>query len=286
LLAVGVVAAGFLFAVAPRRWALSAVPIAVAAFLLISSGSVFATVTWLSRATRHAGNLQSDPAWIDHAVGKSARVEVIDTSDILDPHVVWQAEFWNRSVRRLFGLSAQDPSIPDVSARLAAGGRIEPGLPAGSPDLDPGYVVGDSNLDIDGTRVASGGQLALWRVHRPLRLGSMTSGITPDGWTGPFATYTRFVVPPRASHVEIRLSRPNVPTTLPAAHVRASMGPTGKRTVWQRADATFRGKAMLRFPVRRPAFQIRLSVSPTFSPAQFGSPDTRTLGVVVSFKVR
>ena len=39
-------------------------------------------------------------------------------------------------------------------------------------------------------------------------------------------------------------------------------------------------------PVRRAPFQVQLSATPTFSPSQYGSPDTRQLGVPVVFSVR
>jgi hypothetical protein len=284
----GALIGGLLFASLRRGWARMAVPVAIAAFLLVSSQSVFGQVHDLSAATRYAGNAPKghNPSWIDRAVGRNARVEVIYTADILDPHVVWQAEFWNRSVHRVFGLTAQDPSIPDVTAKLEPDARITPILPAGSPDLHPGYVAGDSNLDIDGDRIAKSGQLALWRVHQPLRLRSLTSGITRDGWTGAAASYTRFVVPPGATQVVVRIKRPGVPASLPPARVAATVGPLGKSSIWAAKTVTFRGKSVLRLPFRRAPFQVRLAVSPTFSPAMFGSRDTRTLGVVVSFRVR
>lgn len=288
IVGLGALAAGVLFACVRRRSARAAVPAAVLAFLLLSSQSVFGQVHDLSAATRFAGELPrgGDASWIDDKVGRDARVEVIDTREVLDPHVVWQAEFWNRSVRRIFGLTAQDPSIPDLTANLAAGGRIVLSATAGSPDADPRFVVAPPDLDIDGTRLASAGQLTLWRVHQPLRLRSMTSGITRDGWTGAAATYTRLVVPPGATHVEVRLSRPSVPASLAPAHVRAAIGPAAQATVWRTAEVTFRGKSVLRLPFRRAPFQVTLTVNPVFSPAQFGSLDTRTLGVVAKFRVR
>ena len=168
--AVGALLAGLLFASVPRRVARWAVPAAVFVFLVGSSASVYATITWQSRHTRHAGDVGSDPSWIDHAIGKDQRVEFLYTANVPDAHVPWQAEFWNRSVRRLFGVTAQDPSIPDVTTTITSGGRIVPDLPAGSPDLDPRYVVAAAGVAVVGTQVASSGKLVLWRVHPPLRL--------------------------------------------------------------------------------------------------------------------
>jgi hypothetical protein len=168
----GAAAVGIVFAVVPRRIARWAVPACVFAFLVISSASVYATITWQSRGFRHAGGLQGDPSWVDHAVGKNARVELLYTADLTDGHIAWQAEFWNRSVRRLFGVTAQDASIPDVATSLRLDGRIVPDLPASSPDVDPGYVLASAGTPVVGTRIASSGKLVLWRVRPPLRLGS------------------------------------------------------------------------------------------------------------------
>ena len=281
LVAAGALVAGLLFATVPRSWARVAVPVFVLGFLTLSSGSVFATVTWLSAATRHAGGLAGDPSWIDDAVGQNARVEIVYTSDIADSHVGWQAEFWNRSVHRIFGVTGQDPSRPDLTVPIdPPTGRLLPPLPAGSPDLHPRYVVAASGVDVVGTRVAAAGQLVLWRVQQPLRLRSLAFGLTPDGWTGATVTYNRYVVPAGARQVVLRLSRSGL-RGLPAATVRVTLGRLA-RTVTVPGD----GAAVLRLPVRRPPFTIRLSVSPTFSPSQFGSADTRTLGVRASFGVR
>jgi hypothetical protein len=281
LVGLGALSAGILFASLPRRWARPAVPAAVAAFLMLSSGSVFATVTWLSGATRHAGGLSGNPSWIDDAVGKNARVEILDTADITDPHVVWQAEFWNRSVRRIFGLTGQDPSIPDLTATLKANGRVSPGLPPGSPDQNPPYVLAAPSVDVDGRRVAAGGQLVLTRVRSPLRLRSLLTGVTSDGWTGPSASYARYVVPRGAKHVVIQMSRSGAPASLAPARVQAKLG---GRTVTRTVRGA--GSAVLRLPIPHRPFVVTLTVSPTFSPSQFGSPDTRALGVRASFSVR
>ena len=286
LVAAGALLAGLLFAAVPRRVTLVAAPVALLAFFALSTNSVFGIVEFLSSQTRHAGGLQGNPSWIDRTVGRDARVELLWTPDIADAHVGWQAEFWNRSVRRVFGVTAQDPDIPDVSAPLQTDGRIVPSLVAGSPDLSPRYVVAPATLDVDGTRLAASGQLALWRVRPPLRLSSLTSGVTPDGWTGPTAVYTRYVVPRDAKQVVVAMSRTGLPN-LPAAHVVATVAAPGGAIAWEvrRVTVPGGGGAVLRLPLRRGPFRVVLMVSPTFSPAQFGSSDARTLGVRASFKV-
>jgi hypothetical protein len=280
LVGLGSLAAGALFVALPRRWARWALPAVVALFLALSSTSVFGQLERLSTATRYAGGLSGDPSWIDDAVGRNARVEILDTADLADPHVAWQSEFWNRSVRRIFGVTAQDPSIPDLTAQLAPSGRLVPGVPPGSADADPPYVASSKSLAVDGTRIASNGQLTLWRVHPPLRLRSVVSGVTPDGWTGATASYTQYTAAPGARTLVVDMARTGL-SGLPDAQVQATAGKL-TRTITVPGGR----HAVLKVPMRRLPFTLKLSVSPTFSPSQFGSPDTRTLGVQVSFSMR
>jgi hypothetical protein len=66
------------------------------------------------------------------------------------------------------------------------------------------------------------------------------------------------------------------------------VGPLGSKTAWAKARATVPSGGGHRFslPVRRAPFQVRLFVTPTFSPSQYGSGDTRQLGVRAAFSVR
>jgi hypothetical protein len=296
LLGIGALVTGLLFATLARSWARVAVPATVAGFLVVSSGSVFATVTWISTATRHAGGLAGNPSWIDHAVGRNQRVEFLYTTDIdRDQHILWQSEFWNRSVRRVFGVTSQDPSIPDISAPLdLATGRITPGLPAGSPDLNPRYVVAASAVDVAGTRIAQAGFLTLSRVKPPLRLASATQGIYSDGWTGSSAAYTRYVPPAHGARVEVTVSRPGAtaapPTkvTVKIGRVRAAHGSALLGRVWTTRTWTLRGGAghVFSLPVRAEPFQVQVVVSTTFSASLLNAADTRQLGVVPTFVLR
>jgi hypothetical protein len=108
----------------------------------------------------------------------------------------------------------------------------------------------------------------------------MLTGVTPDGWTGPTASYARYVVPRSAKQVVIQVARPGVPTSMAPARVQAKLG---GRTVTRTVRGA--GSAVLRLPVPHRPFVVALTVNPTFSPSQFGSPDARTLGVRASFSV-
>jgi hypothetical protein len=287
LIGIGAICAAILFAVVPRTAAVWAVPAAVAAFLMVSSGSVFAKVTYIASSARHAGGLVGDPSWIDHAVGRDARVQFLYTTDIdANPHILWQAEFWNRSVRRVYGVTSHDPSIPDVNAPLdAATGRIKPDLPAGTPDANPRYVVAASNVAVAGKRIAQAGFLSLYRVTPPLGLSSLLTGVQPDAWTGATADYTRFSTRgSRRLNVLIWRQQLSGP---PPAHVTVTVGAARGGPAWETERWTLQNGKRHLFALRlRPGpFHVHLAADPTFVPSQYGLADTRTLGVRVSFSV-
>src|SRR5205814_2689918 len=125
LVAFGMLVAGLLFASVPRRLAVWMIPGAVLVVFALATNTIFGKVEFLSYETRHAGDLQGHPSWIDHTVGAGQRVELLDTKGVLDPHVLWQAQFWNRSVRRTFGVTNQDP-ISDVVTQLDDRGDLTP----------------------------------------------------------------------------------------------------------------------------------------------------------------
>jgi hypothetical protein len=295
VIGLGAVVAGLLFASLPRSWARVVIPVALALFLVVSTRAVYHQLTFISAASRHAGGLSGDPSWIDHTIGKNGRAEFLYTTDIdQDQHILWSSEFWNRSLRRVYGVTSQDPSIPDVTAPLdPANGRVVAQLPAGDPDLSPKYVVADSRLDVDGTQIAHGGVLALYRVKPPLRISSITIGVQPDGWTAATSSYTRYVVPPGAKQAVVTVSRPAL-KGVPPGEVDVAVGPVavvnGSATisrVWERRKWSLRNgtKHTFLLPLRGGAFQVELASS-TFVPQTYGYADARTLGVQVAFGLR
>ena len=288
LLGAGTLVAAILFASLPRAWSRVAVPAAVAAFLLLSSASVFAQVTFQSRAALQAGQLTGDPSWIDHAIGRDSRVAFLYTPEIdADQHILYEAEFWNRSVRRIFGVTAPVPSISDVTAPLnPSTGRVRPQLPADSPELRPRYVVAANTVDVAGTRIAGAGLLELHRVHPPLRFATLITGLTPDAWTSPSATYLRYVSARKGARVIVGVSRPPLDGPPPAnvtVTVRRLSGPVWVRRSWVLRNGTSHQFVL---PLRRGPFEVGVSVSPPFVPSSYGYGDDRTLGVQASFTLQ
>ena len=272
LLAVGVLAAGLFFALVPRRWGVVLAPIGIALFLAFSSVTVLKAWAGQARAT-HAAQGTNDLSWIDKAIGSDADGAFLLTPDFqADPHPLWQSEFWNRSVRRVFLLDALDPNgYPAIPTRLNDAGR----LVTAAGTRQPKYVVTAPGVAIDGKLLASTPRLALYRVSPPLRLDDRSSGLTADGWTGADATYTRYY--PGAKLVFVELSLPKLPLVPGRVRIElASKGSTVASRAWiARSDS----QKTFRFQAPPAPFSVRIHVPSTFSPSQFGLADTRQLGV-------
>jgi hypothetical protein len=269
----GAVLAIGLFAL-PRNLARVFVPAAVAAALAISTAVDQRQITRESRAVKAAEKAGADASWIDQAVGREAHAAFLFTSQ-LDPQAVWQTEFWNRSVRKVVAVDAEEPGgLPRMPVRLD--GRT--GELAGARAA---YVVAPRTYAVAGSAVASNGPWRLYRAGFPLRLDSVVDGVASDGWMGGAATYTVYAGPGRApERVRVLLSRrawggPDVP-----GHVRVTAGGVVRTGV-------IHSSKVLRFtlPAPTPPFRIRVTIRPTFSPHDFGFPDERRLGARPVFRL-
>jgi hypothetical protein len=289
LLGLGALAAGLLFALVPRRAANIVLPLAVGLFLALSSNTVIGKTNGQALAARNDPYVH-DPSWVDDTVGRSARVGFLVSGDFnSDPHPVWQTEFWNRSVRAVYDFGGVDSGLPALGTTLdPATGRL-----AISGSKAPDFLVANSKLRFAGRLVAEEAPLALYRVSRPLRLAASVNGTYPDGWMGPTATYDLYDVPRhRRSWIDVTLSRAGV-SGPPPARVTVAVGPlkvvnnaqTGRETTVRRIGTIRDGVERFRVPVPRRPFRVAVTIAPTFSPANFGSTDTRQLGARVNFQL-
>ena len=215
--------------------------------------------------------------------------------DFADPHVAWQAEFWNRSVHRLFGVTAQDPSIPDVSTSLDRTGQDHPGLPASSPDRRPRYVLATPTSDVDGTRFGVG------RTARSLACALAAAAAEP----APEASRPTAGRAPRPRTRATSSRRARLTSTsriAPGLLARAHRARAGRRRPVPHRDGapkiTGSGRARRARPGRRdgaapPADPERAVPGPPHRDARPSrprssgpSPDTRQLGARARFVVR
>lgn len=282
--------AGLAFALIPRRIALVVLPSTVALFLAVSSVFVFDAIRDHSRATL-ALTSPADPSWIDARIGTHSDAAYLyaPTADpYADGQVMWQTEFWNRSVGTIYALGFPDPaSLPTSTATFdALTGRIVP-TQGGRGIADVRYVVAPTTVQLKGRLVAQEGRLALYQARPPLRIATHLGGVYSDGWMGAFAALTHYTTPSRPGRVVVRVSREGWGGESPPGRVAISVGPlvveSGQPAVGQPAATrtwTLRSGTAKSFVLPTPASPYRLEVriDPTFSPAAFGGSDPRQLG--------
>jgi hypothetical protein len=237
----------------------------------------------------------ADPSWVDDTIGRHARAALLITPEFnTDPHAVWQTQFWNRSVRQVYNFGGSDGTgLPSGNAILnPVTGRI---AVSGYPGKSfPKYVVVGLGVHLAGRLVAQPGRFALYRVTRPLHIADALNGVYPDGWMGPVATWDRYdVARNHPSWVVVTVSRAGVSGPSPA-RVRVAVGPLklvkgvqdiGKTTASRVGRIRAGAAERFRLPLPRRPFRVALTVAPTFSPANFGSADTRQLGGRVTFQL-
>ncbi len=185
-------AVALLFLFIPRRWAL-VLPLLVFVYFAAEQRPVESRTTLASRGALFQGIRSVRPDWIDHAVGRNADVAAIWTGNP-DVHVIWENEFFNRSVGPI----------------LDTGAPIPGGLPSTAVTIDPKtgliradgklirhrYALVDSSLELNGKVIASDTLLgtSLYRLNGPLRSMTTVTGLYPnDTWSGPRVVYTRHV---------------------------------------------------------------------------------------------
>jgi hypothetical protein len=170
-------AAAALFLVVPPRWAL-ALPLLVLAYFSVVQQPVQARAELASHNARAAG-VGGRLDWIDRAVPTRASVGVLWSGHV-DPHVVWENEFFNRSVGPVYDLAQPLPgNLPSRPMRDGVSQRL---------------VLSDGTLDVRGTRLAFDlpKGVNLWNVSPPARVVTRVTGLYPnDSWSGRTVEYRR-----------------------------------------------------------------------------------------------
>ncbi|HZO62549.1 MAG TPA: hypothetical protein VFB35_06160 [Gaiellaceae bacterium] len=143
----------------------------------------------------------------------------------------------------------------------------------------------------------------LLRIDRPLRLSSTPTGIEPDGWVTPpfgasedapaFSAYNQFSTPGgRPGYIRIVVSRQGWQGTDKPGRVTIKVGKLVRGpdkqpalgAVSQVLHWTVHSGTTRIFYVRAsPPARVELTVSPTFSPHDYGGSDRRRLGAQVAF---
>ena len=280
-------AAALLFVFWPRRaLPMLVLPGAVAGFMVLSTYPVTGALRDFSRGLRDNAGTRGSPSWVDARLGSGGDATyLLGTTTESWPETLrlWETEFWNRSLRRVYNLGTPEPSFTETAVHVDPGtGSI---VDAAGGKLRARYVVSDQGFRLAGRTLAVRPPLALYGTDGPLRLATTTGGVYGDGWMGADASYTRYTAGP-AGKVVVELSRrswggPDVP-----GHVVIKLVPPHGRTVTRRWTIHSRATRTFVLPAPRGRFGVSVHVAPTFSPSQFGQSDTRQLGAQVSFAFR
>ena len=288
------------FVLAPRTFLVAAIPVGLALFFAAASWPVFGALRGNAFLTRYSTGLGRDSSWIEESLGRDNAVTYLyvapDGDQFAATRISLQTEFWNRNIRQV--TSAGDSelcSLPEKKARIeAASGTFRPA--AKSDRLLAGSIIVTSpTLKLVGETLASQPPLAAYRIRPPLRLSSDTTGVYSDGWTGAHATYAQFEAPAQRSSLFVDVSRtnwtgPDVPgaVKIRVGTLAASDGRHAgtSRTIATRTWVIHSGIARrFRFPSPRGPFRVDLHINPTFSPADFGYPDPRSVGALFSVRI-
>jgi hypothetical protein len=124
-------------------------------------------------------------------VGAGADVAAIWTGKT-DRHVIWENEFFNRSVGLVYDTGdAIGGGLQSTAVSVGPDGYLR------DPDgrlLHHRYVLVDGSLDLNGTKVASDTPIGinLWKLRGPVRSVTQVDGLYPnDTWSGAFVDYRR-----------------------------------------------------------------------------------------------
>jgi len=182
--------AAALFVLVPRRWAL-ALPLLVLVYFAYVAQPVQSRAALASRNARAAGIGAVPDDWLDRAVGHHATIGVV-WAGRTDPHVLWENEFFNRSVGPVYYVTQPPP-----------GGFASAPFSSAVPEQ---LLLSDGTLDFRGAKRASDSETGvnLWQVAAPPQPVTAVAGLYPDSnWSGQVVVYQRQACTGGSLHVEL-----------------------------------------------------------------------------------
>lgn len=239
-------------------------------------------------------HLPSPLDWVDRADGGEPAIYL--GQQITDPDGIHQLEFWNRSLKHVWSLDGTAPGpgptlTPDLIAR--DGSLTDPGVR---------WVVADNGVNLVGTVVRHESHWRLYRLSGPLRLANAVTGVFSDGWFGcprqPCAeatsAYSQFAAPGgRPGLMAVSVGRggwrgPDKPGRVTIKVGRLVIGPDhqpaiGTMTATRTWIVHSGIERRFLIPTPPPPIRVEITVSPTFSPHDYGASDPRGLGAQVGY---
>jgi hypothetical protein len=266
------VGVALLLVVLPRRLALLA-PTLVAAYLAMAQGPVESFTREASEEALRAGiGVRRD--WIDAHVGPDSDVAALWAGGNFI--ALWENEFFNRSVGRLYNLGSFPDGLPQTTLLVdpATGLMRDASGNPGKAD----YFLSDRTLVVRGETVAHDPLLgmALYRVSGPLAALERVEGLYRDSLSGGQVVYTRYAC--RGGSVSILLTTFTALHRVPVSVVAMSNGkPVGSTTL---VPGATRRPFRVRLYPQDGLCQTVFTVSPTLVPADvLGNDDRREIGV-------
>jgi hypothetical protein len=193
-----------------------------------------------------------------------------------NPFRIWENEFWNRSLRRVYDLGTPLPGgMPETPLSINKANKTLVD-PDGQP-VRARYVLADGTAQIDGTPVAAdvGRNLVLYRVTGPVRTASQVTGWYADTWTAPHAVWQR----PGCVSGVLQLNLRSDPGLFPGVTQRIAVsGTTPGRVIL--LPSTQSRKVSLPLEPQGGACKVVFDVTPSRSP---GAADPRVLGVHIDY---
>jgi hypothetical protein len=178
------------FLLVPARWAL-ALPLLVFVYFAVSERPIESRTTYASRGALFQGVRSVQPDWIDRRVPKGADVAAIWTGRP-DVHVIWENEFFNRSVGAVYDVGSAIPGgLASTTATVGKDGYLRD---AAGDLVRHGYVLVSGSLDLNGVKLGSDTPIgdSLWRLDGPIRSLTQVHGLYPDDtWSGRVVSYHR-----------------------------------------------------------------------------------------------
>jgi glycosyltransferase involved in cell wall biosynthesis len=222
------------------------------------------------------GSGQKDKSWIDDAVGQNAHVGVVFAGG--NDLAVFENEYWNRSIDRVYGLGARLPGdMPEIQT------HVDPSTGDLAGVTEP-YVLAPSSVQLVGTRVAAdpAKQLVLYRVSEPVRITTHVTGLYPanpgqEPWSRAHVSWFRAQCTGGTLAVKVSSDANLFKGTTSTI---AISGSTAARTLTI-APTTVDRLITLRLTPANGVCRVDLAVAPTRVPARYlpGNHDTRPLGL-------
>jgi hypothetical protein len=280
------IVAALLFLLVPRRlaWVLPAV---VAAVFVAVGWTAMDYVHGFQRASVGAlyqGIAAPHRDWVDRAVGHDANVAVVWTKcaseecpeprSLTDEKVVWENEFFSRSIGPVYFL--HDPVPGGLPERQTEFDPSTGWFTSGGKRIRAQYVLVDKSVEPVGQLVGSDTNkgIAVYRLQGPLRQATWVRGVYPDYWAGPRIDYLRRQC--TDGTLAVKLQRDANLLTRPTQIVVRSQGKVVARTT----VAQVAPERILNVPLRARDGQCvaTFDISPTKVP---GGGDNRRLGIRV-----